>query len=169
MQQVLEYLKSNEQWFIQELCEYDRFPSVSAQPQHKDDLTACANWVFVHCQGIGLSADIFETAGNPIVLAKSFAERQKDRPHFLVYGHYDVQPPEPLELWTSPPFEPTVRKDENGFDAVYARGAVDDKGQVWCHVEAVTAWQKAGGLPINLIMLIEGEEEIGSENLDAFV
>src|SRR5439155_1521958 len=80
-----------------------------------------------------------------------------------------VQPPEPLDLWHSPAFEPTVRKDEDGFDAVYARGAVDDKGQVWCHAEAITAWQQAGGVPVNLTMLIEGEEEIGSENLTAFV
>ncbi|HMC28947.1 MAG TPA: dipeptidase [Verrucomicrobiae bacterium] len=165
MQQVLEYLKSNEQWFIQELCEYVRFPSVSAQPQHKDDLTACANWVFVHCQGIGLSADIFETAGNPIVLAKTFAERQKDRPHFLVYGHYDVQPPEPLELWTSPPFEPRIEGR-----SLFARGACDNKGQHFAHLKAVEAYFKTGTeLPCDLTFLIEGEEEVGCTNLEPFL
>ncbi|MGH7178710.1 MAG: dipeptidase, partial [Tepidisphaeraceae bacterium] len=91
------------------------------------------------------------------------------RPTILFYGHYDVQPPEPLDLWTTPAFEPTVRKDENGFDAVFARGAVDDKGQVWCHCQAIAAWQEHGGVPVNLTMLIEGEEEIGSDNLEAFV
>src|SRR5438874_1194861 len=165
MQQVLEYLKSNEQWFIQELCEYVRFPSVSAQPQHKDDLTACANWVFVHCQGIGLSADIFETAGNPIVLAKTFAERQKDRPHFLVYGHYDVQPPEPLDLWTSPPFEPRIQGR-----SIFARGSTDNKGQHFAHLKAVEAYLKTGTpLPCDLTFVIEGEEEVGSEHLAKFL
>ncbi len=86
-----------------------------------------------------------------------------------MYGHYDVQPPEPLELWRSPPFEPTVRPTETGAEAVYARGAVDDKGQVWAHVEALTAWQAHGGPPVNVTLLVEGEEEIGSEHLEAFV
>ena len=87
----------------------------------------------------------------------------------LIYGHYDVQPPEPLEQWTSPPFQATVRKTDAGTDALYARGAADDKGQVWCHVEAILAWQAHGGLPINLTLMVEGEEEIGSDNLEAFV
>src|SRR5438309_11108596 len=165
MQQVLEYLKSNEQWFIQELCEYVRFPSVSAQPQHKDDLTACANWVFVHCQGIGLSADIFETAGNPIVLAKTFGERQKDRPHFLVYGHYDVQPPEPLELWTSPPFEPLQRDGK-----LYGRGVSDNKGNIAARLAAIKAWREVrGGLPCAAEFGIEGDEEIGAPQMEEFV
>jgi acetylornithine deacetylase/succinyl-diaminopimelate desuccinylase-like protein len=101
------------------------------------------------------------------VLAKN--KHVAGRPTVLIYGHYDVQPAEPLDLWTSPPFEATVRKTETGADAVYARGAVDDKGQVWAHVEALTAWQAHGGLPVNVTFLIEGEEEIGSENLEAFV
>jgi acetylornithine deacetylase/succinyl-diaminopimelate desuccinylase-like protein len=91
------------------------------------------------------------------------------RPTVLLYGHYDVQPPEPLELWTTPPFEPTVRKTPAGTDAVYARGAVDDKGQVMAHLEAITAWQAHGGVPLNLIVLIEGEEEVGSVHLEHFV
>src|SRR4051812_48490585 len=103
--------------------------------------------------------------GHPVVLAKN--AHVPGRPTVLLYGHYDVQPPEPLDLWTTPAFEPTVRKDENGFDAVYARGAVDDKGQVWCHVEALRALASAGGIPVNLTVLIEGEEEIGSDHLEA--
>src|SRR3954471_19818318 len=98
MQPVLDFLKKNEEWFVQELCDYVRFPSVSAQPQHKQDLIGCAEWLYVHCQGIGLKAELFETPGNPIVIAKTFSERTPGRAHFLVYGHYDVQPPEPFEL-----------------------------------------------------------------------
>jgi acetylornithine deacetylase/succinyl-diaminopimelate desuccinylase-like protein len=100
--------------------------------------------------------------GHPIVLAKN--EHKPGRTTVLVYGHYDVQPPEPLDKWDSPPFEPTVR---DGL--LYARGSADDKGQVWAHCEAVLAWQAHGGLPLNVTMLIEGEEEIGSEHLAAFV
>jgi len=165
MQPVLEFLKSNEQWFIQELCEYVRFPSVSAQPQHKDDLSAAANWICVHAQGIGLTAEVFETPGNPIVLAKTFAERQKDRPHFLVYGHYDVQPPEPLDLWISPPFEPRIEGR-----SLFARGASDNKGQHFAHLKAVEAYLKTGtDLPCDLTFLIEGEEEVGCTNLQPFL
>jgi acetylornithine deacetylase/succinyl-diaminopimelate desuccinylase-like protein len=102
------------------------------------------------------------TAGHPVVVAKN--RHQPGRPTVLVYGHYDVQPAEPLELWTSPPFEPAVRDG-----AIYARGAADDKGQVWAQCEAVLAWQAHGGLPVNLTMLIEGEEEIGSPHLDRFL
>ena len=102
-----------------------------------------------------------------MVLARN--EHKPGRPTVLFYGHYDVQPPEPLEQWTTPAFEPTVRDDGTGHQAVYARGAVDDKGQVWCHVEAVRAWQQHGGLPVNLTMLIEGEEECGSNNLEPFI
>jgi acetylornithine deacetylase/succinyl-diaminopimelate desuccinylase-like protein len=107
-----------------------------------------------------------EGSGHPIVLAKN--EHRPGRPTVLLYGHYDVQPPDPLDKWTTPPFEPAVR-DGGAGPAVYARGAADDKGQVWAHCEAVLAWQAHGGLPVNLTMLIEGEEEFGSKNLDEFV
>jgi len=107
------------------------------------------------------------TGGHPVVLARN--EHKPGRPTVLFYGHYDVQPPEPLELWKSPPFQPEVRKDDAGFEAVFARGAVDDKGQVWCHVEALRGWHQHGGAPVNVIALIEGEEEIGSENLEQFI
>jgi acetylornithine deacetylase/succinyl-diaminopimelate desuccinylase-like protein len=102
------------------------------------------------------------TAGHPIVLGGT--ERKPDRPTVLLYGHYDVQPPEPLEQWITPPFEPTERDG-----ALYARGAADDKGQIWAHIEAIRAWQQEGGLPVNLIVLLEGEEEVGSDNLERFL
>src|SRR5258706_4131972 len=165
MQQVLEFLNTNEQWFVQELCDYIRFPSISAQPHHKDDLRACAEWIYVHCQGMSLQAELFETPGNPIVLARTFAERRKDRPHFLVYGHYDVQPPEPLELWTSPPFEPRIEGR-----SLFGRGACDNKGQHFAHLKAVEAYFKTGtDLPCDLTFLIEGEEEVGCTNLQPFL
>src|SRR5688500_11052060 len=114
-----------------------------------------------------MSVAIHPTAGHPVVVAKN--EHKPGRPTVLFYGHYDVQPPEPLEKWETGPFEPTVRPDAAGHPAIHARGAADDKGQVWAHCEAVLAWQAHGGLPVNLTMLIEGEEEIGSENLERFV
>src|SRR3954470_17311207 len=149
------------------LLDFLRVPSVSTKPEHAGDLRNCADWLAGQLRSAGLSADVHPTTGHPIVLARN--EHKPGRPTVLFYGHYDVQPPEPLDQWTTPPFEPTVRDDGTGHQAVYARGAVDDKGQVWCHVEAVRAWQEAGGLPVNLVMLIEGEEEIGSDHLDAFV
>jgi acetylornithine deacetylase/succinyl-diaminopimelate desuccinylase-like protein len=97
----------------------------------------CANWLRDQLSRAELDVQIMPTAGHPCVVASN--KHVAGRPTVLFYGHYDVQPPEPLELWQSPPFEPTIRKDEDGYDAVYARGAVDDKGQVWCHVEAVRA------------------------------
>lgn len=144
------------------LSEFLRIPSVSTKPEHADDLRRCATWLADQLKASGLRAELRETGGHPIVLAKN--EHKPGRPTVLFYGHYDVQPPEPLEKWETGPFEPAVR---NG--AIYARGAADDKGQVWAHCEAVLAWQAHGGLPVNLTMLVEGEEEIGSENLEGFV
>src|SRR6185369_6241109 len=108
MQAVIDFLKQNEKRSIAELCDYVRFPSVSAQPQHRDDLKRCADWVAERCRQIGLQARVCPTAGNPVVLAKTPAVNSARRPHFLVYGHYDVQPPEPFDLWKSPPFEPRI-------------------------------------------------------------
>jgi acetylornithine deacetylase/succinyl-diaminopimelate desuccinylase-like protein len=152
---------------LAQLKEFLAIPSVSTQPAHKGDMLKCAAWLSDHLREAGFAVRVEATPGHPVVLAKN--DRRPGRPTVLVYGHYDVQPPEPLELWESPPFEPTVRKTETGADAVYARGAVDDKGQVWAHVEALTAWQAHGGLPVNVTLLIEGEEEIGSEHLEGFV
>jgi acetylornithine deacetylase/succinyl-diaminopimelate desuccinylase-like protein len=159
---VLAKIDSRREQTLGGLMELLRIPSVSTKPEHAADMTRCANWLADRLRAANLKADVRPTGGHPIVLAKN--EHQPDRPTVLFYGHYDVQPPEPLDKWITPPFEPTVR---NG--AVYARGAVDDKGQVWANVAAIETWQESGGLPVNLTMLIEGEEEIGSENLERFV
>ena len=190
MQAVIDYLKQNQSHFIDELCEYVRFPSVSAQPQHRQDLHACAEWVVRQCQKIGLEARLCRTAGHPIVLAKTargpgapaslpasskgsdLAGRDagapgsfKRRPHFVVYGHYDVQPPEPFELWKSPPFEPRIEGR-----SLFGRGACDNKGQNLAHLKAVEAYLKTGTeLPCDITFVIEGEEEIGSTSLATFL
>src|SRR4051812_284572 len=167
LDRVLSSIDSRRQQSLDLLKDFLRIPSVSTKPEHKPDLQRCASWLADQFRQAGLTPSIHQTPGHPIVVAKN--QHQPGRPTVLLYGHYDVQPPEPLELWTSPPFEPTVRKDENGFDAVYARGAVDDKGQVWCHVEAIRAFAAYGDVPVNLTVLIEGEEEIGSDHLETFV
>jgi succinyl-diaminopimelate desuccinylase len=167
MQAVIDYLKKNQSRSIAELCEYVRFPSVSAQPQYRGDLRACAEWVVKHSRTIGLEARLCSTKGNPIVVAKTPRAKSKGagRPHFVVYGHYDVQPPEPLELWKSPPFEPRVA---NG--ALFGRGACDNKGQNLAHLKAVEAYLKTGTkLPCDITFVIEGEEEVGSSSLAAFL
>jgi acetylornithine deacetylase/succinyl-diaminopimelate desuccinylase-like protein len=165
VQPVLDYLKQHEARLIRELCDYLRFPSVSAQTKHKKDLAACANWLVKHCRDIGLETKLCPTPGNPIVVAKTPRRGDKVRPQFLVYGHYDVQPAEPFELWKSPPFEPRI---EGG--RVYARGAVDNKGQHLAHLNAVEAYLKTGtDLPCDLTFLIEGEEEVGSKSLGGFL
>jgi acetylornithine deacetylase/succinyl-diaminopimelate desuccinylase-like protein len=163
MQSVLEYLASNEARFVEELCTYLRFPSISAQSDHRSDMRACADWLVAHCREMGLKARRHATSGHPLVTAST--PRRKGRAHFLVYGHYDVQPPDPLDQWHSPPFVPSIR---NG--AVYARGATDNKGQHFAHLKAVEAYLKTGTeLPCDLTFVIEGEEEVGSEGLPDFL
>src|SRR6266581_7445403 len=165
MEQVLQYLQKNQGRFIEELCEYVRFPSVSAQPQHHKDLAACAGWIRQHCESIGLHARLCPTPGNPVILARTFRERSPARPHFLVYGHYDVQPPEPFDLWHSPPFEPRI-----DGRSLFGRGACDNKGQHFAHLKAVQAYLKTGTpLPCDLTFLIEGEEEVGCTHLANFL
>src|ERR1700744_977572 len=169
MTKVLDYLKKNQPRFLAELCEFLRFPSVSAQSKHKDDMGACADWLMQHCLQIGLEAQVCTTPGHPIVLAKTpkvaTPKGGKKRPHFLVYGHYDVQPPEPLELWKTPPFEPRIEGR-----SLFARGSTDNKGQIFAHLKAAEAYLKTGTpLPCDLTFLIEGEEEVGGENLVAFL
>ncbi len=164
MKAVLDYLKANQPRFVAELCEHLRFPSISAQPQHKSDLEACAAWLADHCRRIGLEAESCPTRGNPVVLART-PRRPGKRPHFVVYGHYDVQPPDPLDLWSSPPFEATVR----GRNLI-ARGSADNKGQHFAHLKAVEAFFRTGTeLPCDLTFVIEGEEETGSSNLPRFL
>jgi acetylornithine deacetylase/succinyl-diaminopimelate desuccinylase-like protein len=165
MQQVLNYLKRNQDRFVAEFCDYLRFPSVSAQPQHKQDMLACAEWLAKHCREIGLDAKVCPTTGHPIVLAKTPRAKNFRKPHYLVYGHYDVQPPEPLELWHTPPFEPRIQGR-----TIYARGSTDNKGQNFAHLKAVEAYLKTGTpLPCDLTFVIEGEEEVGSASLAAFL
>jgi acetylornithine deacetylase/succinyl-diaminopimelate desuccinylase-like protein len=167
MQAVLEYLQKNQTRFIDELCQYVRFPSVSAQAQHRQDLHACAEWLVNHCQNIGLEARLCPTAGHPVVIAKTPrpSSNHNNRRHFLIYGHYDVQPPEPFELWKSPPFEPRIVGR-----SLFGRGATDNKGQNLAHLKAVEAYLKtATPLPCDLTFVIEGEEEVGSESLGTFL
>jgi acetylornithine deacetylase/succinyl-diaminopimelate desuccinylase-like protein len=167
MQAVIDYLKRNEIRAIGELCEYVRFPSISAQPQHHPDMLACAEWVVRHCQNIGLEAELHTTPGHPIAVARTPRAKSPaaPRPHFVVYGHYDVQPPEPLELWKSPPFEPRVEGR-----SLFGRGACDNKGQNLAHLKAVQAYRETGTeLPCDITFVIEGEEEVGSVSLAAFL
>ncbi len=165
MNAVLDYLAANKQTFIDRLGHYVRFPSVSAQPKHKGDLENCANWLVAHCESIGLEARLCPTAGHPVVLARTPRKAGARKPHFMVYGHYDVQPPEPFELWKTPPFEPRIEGR-----ALFARGASDNKGQHLAHLNAIEAYLKTGTeLPVDLTFVIEGEEEVGSGHLGPFL
>lgn len=165
MQQVLDYLKQHQTRFLADFCNYLRFPSVSAQPQHKGDVQACAEWLVAHCKKIGLETRLCPTAGHPIVIAKTKKDKGAYKPHYMVYGHYDVQPPEPLDLWTSPPFEPRI-----DGRIIYARGSTDNKGQNMAHLAAVEAYLQTGTpLPCDLTFVLEGEEEVGSESLSDFL
>lgn len=165
MQAVLDYLQTHQKRFVQELCDYVKFPSVSAQPKHQADMKACANWVVAQCKAIGLDAKQCPTAGHPIVLAKTVAKKGTKRPRYMVYGHYDVQPPEPFDLWKTPPFEPTIQGR-----SLFGRGSSDNKGQNLAHLKAVEAYLRTGTeLPCDLVFVIEGEEEVGSKSLADFL
>ncbi|MEO6847238.1 MAG: dipeptidase [Chthoniobacterales bacterium] len=144
------------------LIDYLRFPSISTQSNHKPDMEACATWLVDLFREMGLEAKIHKTKGHPIVLAKS--AKKAGKPTLLIYGHYDVQPPEPLAEWTTPPFEPTLRDGK-----LYARGAGDNKGPTLAHILGTKKILEEGELPVNIIYLIEGEEEIGSPNLEGFI
>jgi len=148
---------------IDELFAFLRFASVSTEPRHQEDVKACAGWLVEKFRSMGLSAALHETAGHPVVLARN--AHQPGRRTVLIYGHYDVQPVDPLELWSHPPFEPRI---VNG--KIFARGATDNKGQILAHILGVEqALQRDGDLPVNVIFLVEGEEEIGSPNLRGFL
>lgn len=162
LDKVLATLDGRKDQAVAALKELLAIPSVSTKPEHAGDCRRAAQWLADQLGAAAMQASVMNTPGHPVVVAKN--QHKPGRPTVLFYGHYDVQPPEPLDLWKSPPFEPTVRDGK-----LFARGASDDKGPVWAHCEAVTAWQAHGGLPINLTMLIEGEEESGSANLEAFV
>ena len=156
-----DYLKRHHDRFLEELMAYLRIPSVSAQSGHRQDVQRCAQWLKDHCESIGLKTRLIPTQGHPIVLARTPRRARSKKPHFMVYGHYDVQPPEPFDLWTSPPFEPRIQGDN-----LFARGSTDNKGQHFVHLKAVEAYLKTGQeLPCDISFLIEGEEEVGSECL----
>src|SRR5829696_8157159 len=147
-----------------ELDDFLRIPSVSARSEHDGDTARAAEWLRASLEQVGLAAEVIPTAGHPIVLGE-WRQAGAGAPTVLVYGHYDVQPAEPLELWDSPPFEPTERDGR-----LFARGSVDDKGQLFLHVKALEAHLATRGtLPCNVIVLAEGEEEVGSVNLAAFI
>jgi len=164
MDPIARYLEENRDRFLEDLKAVLRIPSVSAQPDRREDVRRCAEHVAGRLRLLGMTrVEVTPTAGHPVVYAEWLGAPGK--PTVLLYGHYDVQPPEPLELWHTPPFEPTLRDGK-----LYARGAVDDKGQVYMHVAAIEAHMKVGGkLPVNLKMVIEGEEEIGSIHLEAYL
>jgi acetylornithine deacetylase/succinyl-diaminopimelate desuccinylase-like protein len=164
MQELIGYTERNRDRYLDELRRFLAIPSVSTIKENNTDIARCAEWVAAQFREIGMeNVRIFPTAGHPVVYADWL--HAPGKPTLLLYGHYDVQPPEPLELWTSPPFEATIR-DGN----LYARGSADDKGQVFIHMKSIEAYLKnKGALPINLKVIIEGEEEIGSEHLEIFV
>jgi acetylornithine deacetylase/succinyl-diaminopimelate desuccinylase-like protein len=158
-----DYQKQNEQRFLDEMLELLRIPSVSAKSEHKDDMRKCAELVRQRLLDSGCDkADVMETAGHPVVFGEKIIDPAK--PTVLVYGHYDVQPADPLELWHSGPFEPVIKDGK-----VFARGSADDKGQFYMHVKALETMVKTGSLETNIKFLIEGEEEVGSPNLADFV
>ena len=158
------YLDDNKARFLEQLKEALRIPSVSSQSEHKRDVRRCAEHIAAHLKKIGMTkAEVMDTPGHPVVYAEWLGAPGK--PTALLYGHYDVQPPEPLELWKTPPFEPTEKDGK-----LYARGACDDKGQVYMHLSAIEAHLAVNkALPLNLKLVIEGEEEAGSESLEDFL
>ena len=163
MQAWKNYLEQHKDRFLDELLQLLRIPSVSARSEHKEDMVACANAVQQRLLEAGAdTVEIYQTQGHPVV----FAEKKVDasKPTVLVYGHYDVQPPDPLNLWHSGPFEPVIKDGK-----LYARGACDDKGQFYMHIKAFEILTKTNTLPVNIKFLIEGEEEIGSKHLEDFV
>ena len=169
MNKTQAFINENKERFLDELLELLRVPSISADSSFCEDVQKCANMLSESLKKIGLSnVRVFPTAGHPIVYGEKI--ENPSWPTVLVYGHYDVQPADPLELWDSDPFDPVVKKTAlhpNG--AIFARGACDDKGQMFMHVKAVEAMISSGELTCNVKFMVEGEEEVGSENLSVFV
>ena len=164
MEKILSYIESNHERYLVELKELLAIPSVSSQTERKAEIRRAAEWLKNHMANIGLqNVQILETGGHPVVYADCLSGPNK--PTILVYGHYDVQPEDPIDLWQSPPFEATIRGEN-----LYARGSSDDKGQIFIHLKAIEAFLKNGGeLPVNIKIIFEGEEEIGSDNLAKFI
>ena len=164
MENVLGYIEANKGRYLEELRDLLAIPSISTNPENKPDIDRCARWIADHLSAIGMkNTKVYPTKGHPVVYSEWLGAPGK--PTVLMYGHYDVQPVDPLDLWTTPPFEANVRGEN-----LYARGSADDKGQIFIHFKSIEAYLKnTGSLPVNLKLLIEGEEEIGSDNLPAFV
>jgi acetylornithine deacetylase/succinyl-diaminopimelate desuccinylase-like protein len=149
--------------YLEDYFTFLRFPSISTDNAYKERLAECAHWLVEKLNAIGLEAQLVSTPGHPVIWAKN--KHQPGRRGVMLYGHYDVQPPDPLELWDSPPFDPVLK---NGY--VYARGATDNKGQILGHILGIQeTLEETGDLPVNLHLIIEGEEEIGSGNLPGFL
>jgi acetylornithine deacetylase/succinyl-diaminopimelate desuccinylase-like protein len=166
---VLAALDADRPAALQRLCDLLRIPSISTDPAHKADVARAADWLVADLRTMGFNATSVNTHGHPMVLAHHPGTGGSDAPRVLYYGHYDVQPADPLELWNSPPFEPQVVDGPHG-KRVVARGAVDDKGQVMMFIEAFRAWHRAaGGPPCPVTVMLEGEEESGSESLEPFM
>ena len=169
MKKIKDYIEGNKNRFVDELIELLKIPSISADPAYKDDVLDCSKAVAKSLEHAGAeNIEICPTAGYPIVYADKIID--VNLPTVLVYGHYDVQPADPLELWESGPFDPVIRKTKiHPEGAIFARGACDDKGQFYMHVKAFELMINTDNLPCNIKFMIEGEEEVGSENLSAFV
>src|SRR5690606_1138250 len=169
MQETLNYIQENKQRYIDELYELLKIASISADPAYKNEVLKCAEMCAQHLKNAGADAvEVCQTKGYPIVYGEKILD--KNLPTVLVYGHYDVQPPDPLELWKKPPFEPYIEKTEIHPDgAIFARGSADDKGQFFMHIKAFEAMMKTNTLPCNVKFIIEGEEEVGSVSLGDFV
>src|SRR5580704_283994 len=164
MDKVIDFINVNRERYLEELKALLAIPSISALPEHAADVRRCADWCADEMRRVGLqNVRLIETPGNPVVYGDWLGAA--GAPTILFYGHYDVQPVDPLDLWQSPPFEATIRDGE-----IYARGSADDKGQVFMHLKAVEAHMtQNGGLPVNMKLILEGEEEVGSVNLDDFI
>lgn len=169
MQQALEYIAENKERYVEELFELLKIASISADPAYTQDVLDCAEKVAEYLKSAGADqVEVCETDGYPIVYGEKILDPTK--PTVLVYGHYDVQPPDPLDLWIKPPFEPYIEKTSlHPEGAIFARGSADDKGQFFMHIKAFEAMIQTGSLPCNVKFLIEGEEEVGSKSLEKFV
>ena len=164
---IIDQLEQDHNHAVSRLCDLLKIPSISTDPAYQQHINAAAKWVADHITESGLNAEVCPTKGHPVVLAQTIDDdvENPDAPRVLFYGHYDVQPPDPLEKWTTGPFEPTVRDG-----VLYARGASDDKGQVMCFLEALRAYKRTGRkLPCHVTVMIEGEEECGSVGLPGFL
>jgi acetylornithine deacetylase/succinyl-diaminopimelate desuccinylase-like protein len=160
----VEWFASHEATALVGLNQFLAIPSVSTKAEHRPDVARCAEWLAGELRRIGIAVEVHATAGHPVVMGE-WRGAGRGAPTLLVYGHYDVQPPDPLEQWRSPPFVGTLRDGR-----LYARGAADDKGQLWIHLKALEACLVTRGtLPVNVVLLLEGEEEVGSTSLPGFL